>query len=307
MTSFQFIKRTIIFLILFFVTDYLISLVLFKDLNSTFNLDHHPEILINGSSMSGSGFNTWEIEERTSKPIAAYIREGVSVVDRNAMIEHFFHLYPEGIQTVIYEVNPVLLSGIKTAANVYTHFYPFMDDRTMDRYVRERATPREYYIHKLIRTTRFESRSFIGFVSGLIGFSRNIKTNTLDEGTLRPLMAEKGQEEVIINEENRKVFEESMKTILSHHADVILVMMPMHYIKLQTFDEEGYRKLTDYYTQFALSRDSIEFLDLNRDSMIYDAGNFSDPLHFNANGQQQITTIISEYINKNQVLGKEGL
>jgi len=41
--------------------------------------------------------------------------------------------------------------------------------------------------------------------------------------------------------------------------------------------------------------------------MIYDAGNFSDPLHFNANGQQQITTIISEYINKNQVLGKEGL
>jgi hypothetical protein len=306
MTSIQFIKRTIIFLILFFLVDYLISLVLFNDLNKTFNLDHHPEILINGSSMSGSGFNTWEIGERTNKQIAAYIREGVSVVDRNAMIEHFFHLYPEGIETVVYEVNPVLLSGIKTAANVYTHFYPFMDDRTIDRYIRERATPREYYIHKLIRTTRFESRSFIGFVTGLVGFSRNIKTNTLDEGTLRPLMAEKGTEDVIINEENRKVFEQSMETILSHHARVILVMMPMHYIKLQTFNEEGYRKLTDYYQKYALSRDSVEFLDLNRDSMIYDARNFADPLHFNANGQQQITNIISDYINKNHVLGKEG-
>jgi hypothetical protein len=41
--------------------------------------------------------------------------------------------------------------------------------------------------------------------------------------------------------------------------------------------------------------------------MIYDAGNFSDPLHFNVNGAQQITNIISDYINNNQVLGKEGL
>jgi hypothetical protein len=302
-----FIKRAIVLLLLFFLVDYLISLVLFNDLNKPFNLDHHPEILINGSSMSGSGFNTWEIEDRTSKHIAAYIREGVSVVDRQAMIDHFFDLYPEGIETVIYEVNPVLLSGIKTAANVYTHFYPFMDDSTMNQYIKERATPREYYIHKLIRTTRFNSRSFIGFFAGIIGFSGNVKTNSLDEGMLRPLIAEKGKDEVIINDANREVFEETMTTILSRHASVLLVMMPMHYIKLQTFDEDGYKKLDKYFSEYARSRNHIEFLDLNQDSMIYDAGNFSDPLHFNVNGAQQITNIISDYINNNQVLGKEGL
>ena len=73
MTSFQFIRRTILFLILFFAADYLISLVLFKDLNSTFNLDHHPEILINGSSMSGSGFNTWELSPQPTSTKAVTI------------------------------------------------------------------------------------------------------------------------------------------------------------------------------------------------------------------------------------------
>jgi hypothetical protein len=302
-----FLKRTLLLLVLFFAFDYLFSLLIFNDLKKPFNLANHPEILINGSSMSGSGFNVWEIEERTSMQIATYIREGVSVMDRAAMIDHFFDMYPEGIRTVVYEVNPVLLSGMKTAENVYTHFLPFMDDRTIDRYVKEKAPRRAYYIHKLIRTTRFDSRNFITIVAGLFGITGDVKTNSLDEGMIRPLLAEKETEPIVINEENRRVFEQSMQTILDHHADVILVMMPMHIAKLQTFKAEDYQDLCRYYEAFSASRDHISFLDMNRDSMIYDGGNFSDPLHFNVNGSHRITDIISEYLTENQGRAQAGI
>ncbi|MCK5691776.1 MAG: hypothetical protein KAI08_02975 [Bacteroidales bacterium] len=295
-----FIKRGIVLLLLFFLFDFLFSVLIFNDLKKPFKLDRDPEILINGSSMSGSGFNIWDIEERTSKDIATYIREGVSVMDRHAMIDHFFQMYPQGIETVIYEVNPVLLSGMKTAANVYTHFLPFMDDSTIDQYIKEKAPPREYYIHKYIRTTRFESRSFIGLVAGLIGFSGDVKTNSLDEGMLQPLIAEKGTEAIVINAENRAVFEKSMETISSHDANVILVMMPMHHVKLQTYKDEDYTRLCRYFEDYSASREDVSFLDMNQDSMVYDAGNFSDPLHFNAFGSKQITDIISVYLTENQ-------
>ena len=302
-----FIKRGLVLLILFFLFDFLFSLLIFNDLEKPFKLKKNPEILINGSSMSGSGFNTWEIEERTSKQIATYIREGVSVMDRHAMIKHYFQMYPEGIETVIYEVNPVLLSGMKTADNVYIHFLPFMDDSIIDQYIREKASPREYYIHKYIRTTRFDSRSFIGIIAGLFRVSGDVKTTSLDEGMLRPLMEEKGTEDIVINEDNRAVFEESMQLIEDHGARVILVMMPMHKVKLETYKEKDYKDLVAYYEEYSASREHISFLDMNRDSMIYDSGNFSDPLHFNASGSRHITNIISVYLTENQSLDKEDI
>lgn len=298
MKHLRFLFQGIILLLLFFSIDYLVSIVRFSELKKPFSLEQAPQILINGSSMSGSGFSIVEIEERSSLEIASYIREGVSVVDRDAMITHFFQMYPEGIETVIYEVNPVLLSGVKTAENVYTHFYPFMDDSSIDQYIRESATPREYYIHKFIRTSRFDSRSFIGIVAGLFRVPDDLKTNALDESTLEPLIAEKGSEEIVINEYNREVFENSMNTISSHHANIILVMMPMHYVKLQTFVEEDYKKLCSYFQDYSSSKSHVSFLDMNQDSMIYDSGNFSDPLHFNASGSRYITDIISTYLNE---------
>lgn len=294
-----FFKQCIILLLLFFLFDFLISIVLLKDLKKTFILNQNPDILINGSSMSGSGFNRQEIENLTGRHVATYIREGISVFDRYEMINHFFYLHPEGIKTVVYEVNPVLLSGIKTAENVYTHFFPFMDDKTIDNYIKGKASPKEYYIHKIIRTTRFESRSHIRIILRALGKTDNIKTNILDTTTVIPLIADKWKEEVIIKQADREIFEKTMAVISSHNSKVILVMMPMYWIKLQTFNKEGYRNLCKYFEDYCSSRDGIVFLDLNRDSLIYNAGYFSDQLHFNVYGQRKITEIISSYLIKN--------
>lgn len=294
-----FFKKCIILLLIFFFFDFLISIVLLKDLKKTFILNQNPDILINGSSMSGSGFNRQEIENLTGRHVATYIREGISVFDRYEMINHFFYLYPEGIETVVYEVNPVLLSGIKTAENVYTHFFPFMDDKTIDNYIKGNATPIEYYIHKVIRTTRFESRSHIRIILRVLGKTDNIKTNTLDTTALIPLISDKWKKEVIIRQADREIFEKTMEVISSHNSKIILVMMPMYWIKLQTFNNEGYRNLCKYFEDYCLSREGAVFLDLNRDSLIYNASYFSDQLHFNVYGQRKITKIISSYLIKN--------
>jgi hypothetical protein len=299
MRHLRFVGRLLVFVILFFLLDFLISLVLLEGLNKYFGFNQAPGILINGSSMTISGFNRKEIGVLTKMSIATYAYEGVSISDRYAMINHFYHLYPEGVRTVVYEINPVLFSNLKTADNVYTHFYPFLDDLTIDRYVKEKASPKEYYVNKIIRVKRFDSRLIRLIILGYLGKYENLKTNSLDTAALLPMVSQKGMTPVTIEDSNREVFERTMDLIRSHDAKILLVMMPMYYLKLQSFNKEEYSNLCKYLEDYCSSHSNVEFLNMNQDNLIYDARYFSDQLHFNVFGQQQITKIISSYLVDN--------
>jgi len=291
-----FIKRTFILLLLFFLFDLLISLVLINGLNRYYGFDQKPSILINGSSMAISGFNRADIESITASHVAAYAQEGVSVSDRYEMINHFFHMFPQGVKTVVYEVNPVIFSDTKSAENVYTHFFPYMDDKSINNYIKENAGNQEYYIYKIIRTKRFESRVIRLIVQGYLGKYNSVKTNTLDTATMIYMEGQRGEAEVTLEESEIEVFEKTMELIRSHNTDVILIMMPMYYLKLQSFNSDGYRELCNYFKDFSSSHGGIRFIDLNLDSLIYNPDYFSDPLHFNVNGQRQITGIIGRIL-----------
>jgi hypothetical protein len=270
--------------------------VLLNGLNKYYGFTENPRILLNGSSMAMSGFNREDIENLTKMQIATYAHEGVSVSDRYAMIKHFFQICPEGVKTVIYEVNHVIFSNIKTSENIYTLFYPYMDDITINNYIKEKASIKEYYIHKVIRTKRFDARLIRTIMMGYLNLYENLKTNTLDTAKLLPFVDEKEKTEVIIEQSNVKVFENTMDLIRSHNASIILVMMPIYYIKLQTFNNKGYRNLCKYFEDYCSTRKDIEFLDLNLDSAIRNTMYFSDPLHFNVYGQRHITNLISNHL-----------
>jgi hypothetical protein len=293
-----FFKSIILLVILFILLDVLISFILLIGLNKFYGINQEPDILINGSSMAMSGFNRTALELITKKKIANYSHEGVSVDDRFAMINYFFHECPKSVKTVIYEVNPLIFSGTRTANNVYTIFYPFLDNRFIDRFVHERASSKEYYINKIIRTKRFDSRLMSDIIKGYFGKYDNLKTNELDTATLLQLVADKGMTEINMEKSNIEVFENTMDSIRLHNAGIVLVMMPMYYIKLQTFNGEGYKNLCDYFEDYCSSKENIRFLDLNKDSLIFNSGYFSDQLHFNVYGQQHITKIISSYLTK---------
>jgi hypothetical protein len=296
MKHFNFVKKCFLIIALFISVDFLISKVLITGLNKYYGFDHQPEILINGTSMSMSGFNRGDIYRFTKMNCATYAYEGVSIDDRYAMVSHFFQMFPDGIKTVIYEVNPVVFSKIRTAENSYTVLYPFMDDKSISAHIKEYADTKDYYIHKIIRTRRFDSRLIRLIVMGYLGKFENVKTNKLDTAELVSLIAEKGNKEVIIEQSSKVVFEKTMDLIWSHNSNIVLVMMPMYYIKLQTFSPDGYNSLCNYLSEFCSKNKNITFLDLNRDSLIHNADYFSDQLHFNLKGQQQITDIISSVI-----------
>lgn len=296
MKHLDFFKRCLILFLVFIFSDFLISIVLINGLNKFYGFSKKPEILFNGSSMTMSGFNRKDIESITGKQIATYAQEGVSVIDRNAMIIHFFQMYPDGVKTVVYEVNPLLFSQVRTAKNVYTNFYPYMDDKIIDRYIKENAVTEEYYTNKFIRTKRFESRLIRLILMGYLGKYDNLKTNTLDTASLLPLKKQKVKTEVIMDQSSIDVFERTMELISTHNSNIVLVMMPMYYIKLQSFSSNGYGNLIRYLNDYSSVKKNIKFLNLNQDSIVYNPGYFSDQLHFNVYGQNKITNIISSYL-----------
>lgn len=284
--------------VIFIIIDFVLSVILINGLNKYYGFTEDPEILINGSSMVMSGFNRQELENEEGMQISFYAHEGVSIRDRYVMINHFFSMYPKGVRTIIYEVNPVLFSSIETSDNSYTIFYPYMDDRAVDRYVKEKAGIKDYYLNKIIRTKRFDSRLIVNIVKGYLGLYNDIKTNTLDAAAVIQLGEQKGKVNIRMENANLRIFENTMDTIRSHHASIILVMMPVYYMKLQTFNNDGYNSLCQYLENYCKGTKEVKFLNLNEDDLIMDAGYFSDPLHFNVYGQRKITSILGSYLKE---------
>lgn len=291
-----FFIKMMLFSILFIFLDFVISVLLLSGLKKYYGFDKDPEILINGSSMAMSGFNRTELELSTNETVANYSHEGVSVEDRQAMINYFFHENAKGVKTVIYEVSPLIFSDERTADNVYTIFFPYLDDKFIDNYVKEKASKKEYYINKIIRTKRFDSRLVRLIIFGYIKKFDNLKTNKLDTSILEPTASIRGKNRVNLEKSKIEIFENTIDLIRSHNSSIILVMMPMYHIKFHSFSSTEYDILCKYFMDFCSSREGIEFLDLNQDSLIYNSDYFSDQLHFNVYGQEQITRIISSYL-----------
>ena len=86
----EWLKKSVILLILFFGIDFAVSAVLLIGVNKYFGLHSKSQIFINGSSMAMAGFDKTNLEHSLNKSIAFYTRTGVSLQDRNAMLHHYF-------------------------------------------------------------------------------------------------------------------------------------------------------------------------------------------------------------------------
>jgi len=297
MSGWQFIRRLIFFIIIFVIIDYCISNFLLNGINKYFGLETHPEILINGSSMILAGFDKTEIERLTSKNIALYSRPGVSLADRSVMIEHFFDMYPNNVEVVIFEVNPLIFSKRFSSENVYTLFYPYVDNPAIDTFIRNRADQREYLSHKYIRSLRYDIQLVKSSINGYLNNYSNIKTLDLDTNSLGGLRGSRNSVEIEIDEDKRKLFERTIGLIQEHGAEVILINMPMYSLKFKTFKSSDYNNYISYFESYSSGNDNVLFLDLNTPSFNTRNNYFSDPLHINRNGEKVISTKITEVLN----------
>ena len=295
MSSRIFFLRLVVFLLIFFAIDLVTSSFMLNGLNKFYGFNGKPAILINGSSMSLSGFNKSEIEKQLQTRVAIYAKEGVGVEDRHAMLQQFFSNRSQAVKTVIYELNPLLFSKTLTAANVYTIFYPFMDNKAIDKYIKNRAPAKEYFAHKFFRSSRFDALTINLAVKGYMDKYENFKTNAIDPATAYFTTKDAGKVKVEMSPEKLSVFEQSLKLVKENNARVVLVMMPIYYQKRATFDSSSYQKLDSYFRQLSGAGTNISYLDLNKPEITRNALLYSDVLHLNRDGQNSVTAAIVHF------------
>ena len=291
-----FASRIIIFLLLFSGLDFAASKFMLKGLNKFYGFDKKPEILINGSSMSLSGFHKTAIESQVNQKVAIYAKEGVGIEDRYAMLQQFFLDHQGSVKTVIYEVNPLLFSDKLTAANVYTIFYPYMDNKAIDEYIHNRAGSLEYYAHKYCRASRFDVLTINFALKGYMNNYDNLKTNAINPETAYFSKEEHGKKMVDFNKEKMAVFEKTMKLLQDNNTKVVMVMMPIYYQKRATFDSASFSQLDLFYKGYAESNRNMYYLDLNTNDLTHNASIFSDVLHLNREGQKKVTESVVNFL-----------
>ena len=301
MKSFTRFKRIIVLIILFFLIDFGISELLLGGLNKYFGLYSNSEILLNGSSMFLAGFDKSKIEMGIHKKVAFYSRDGVSLLDRNAMLKHYFNTTNKKTEIAVLEINPLLFSKRFTAANVYMLFLPFMDDDYMCQFVKSKASYKEFFIRKFVRTSRFDVNMILLSLKGYFGIYENVKTQTLDSKVLAGLKNQFNSVPVEFDNDKTALFKSTIKLVQKNSKNIILVNMPIFDSKLKTFKKDEYQVFISFIREFSKNDVNILFLDLNQKQITSNSSFFSDPLHLNVQGQIKASESLNEFIYLNDL------
>lgn len=61
----------------------------------------------------------------------------------------------DSLRICLYGVDLFTFTGQGLSQNSYQLFYPFMDNPSISNYIKAHATPTDYWLRKLVRTTRY--------------------------------------------------------------------------------------------------------------------------------------------------------
>ena len=182
MKSGRVIKWIIISLVIFFGVDFIIDKVMMHGVNKYYGLNEDSNVLLIGHSHLMLATDKERIERETGLKVSKYCREGVNVYDRRVMVDHFLsHTNIDSLKYVLYGVDLATFTGSGLSENSYKLMYPFMDDENVGGYVKSQSEPLDYWLHKIVRTTRYnddglKNSAFRGWLNNW----DNMKFNTID-------------------------------------------------------------------------------------------------------------------------------
>lgn len=277
-------------LVLFFVLDFGISFGLRKGLDRYFGLDQNSEILLIGHSHLMLATDKKMLEDSLHVKVSKYCREGVGVDVREYMISHYLSLpNKDSLKTVIYGVDQYMFNNNDLSSNPYKLFYPFMDNQAIDSFIKQNAESKDYWQHKIIKTS--------GYTDGLInsamrGWMKNWSNYKVGRVNIKKIRKEKSGRKITIDPKLKEDFERTIELLTSRGIDVVLLNTPI--IKeYNDYEPEKRKEVIDYLRKLADSSDKIYYWDLNpkyEDQYQY----FFDPIHINNEGQPMITKEIIE-------------
>lgn len=273
----------------FFLADWALDRIMMRGVNNYYGLNQNADILLIGHSHLMLATDKKRLEKETGRKVSKYCREGVNVIDREAMINHFLNSgHADSLKTVIYGVDLYTFTGSGLSENAYTLMYPFIDDPQVDRYIQRQADPTDYWLHKIVRTTRYNNDGLKNSIwRGWADNWDNFKTNTINADKYAKAVAKKGVQPIELNEKLIATFKESVDMLTRRGIRVILVNTPTVDI-LNNSIGASYGQVMDIYREMAAQNPLVEFWDFNP-KYAADHTIFSDPIHLNTKGQRLIT------------------
>lgn len=292
MRSTQILIAVISAIILFFMIDGILNAVMIKGVNNYYGLNKHSKILLIGHSHLMLATDKSRMEKELKMPVSKYCREGVNVTDRETMVNHFLQSgYADSLKVVLYGVDLYTFTGSGLSKNSYQLFYPFIDNPQVDKYLKSQASPTDYWLHKIVKSTRYNNDGLKnGVIRGWTNNWDNLKTNTIDAESYLRAVKKNGTQPVEMNDTLISEFKRTIKDLIDKGIKVVLVNTPTIDI-LNKSQGKSYNRIIDWYQKYAATNPQIEFWDFNP-AFSSDHTIFSDPIHLNVKGQQIITTAL---------------
>jgi hypothetical protein len=288
----RFVVRSLAFVAILFCLDRLIGKAAERGLDRYFGMDRDAAVLLVGHSKTILGLDDAALEHELAIPVAKYAMNGANIFDREIMVRHFFSQHPGQVKLVVYDVDGFTLNQGNLSANSYRLFYPYMDDPQVASYVRANdPSVADYYIRKLLPSTRYDETSLWLSLRGHFGFGENLKRGTVDLARLRARMARGQQQRPAIQLHSLAAFDRTISYIRSTGARVLLIYLPVVDV-LNDADREGEARTIGIYEQYASRDAGVLFWNYSKQ---YESKHelFMDGIHLNQAGQSGVTSRLS--------------
>lgn len=278
--------------------DCMCDRALLHGVNTFYGLNQRSKVLLIGHSHLMLATDKERIEKELHTTVSKYTREGVNVSDRKIMVLHYLTTgYSDSLKICLYGVDLCTFTGKGLSQNSYQLFYPFLDNEIIDEYIRKNASLSDYWLHKLLRVSRYNDDGIKGgAIRGWRHDWSNRKKGLVDIATYKKKLENGDERHIEMEEELIAEFKETIKMLTDRGVKVILVNTPTLDL-LNNYEPERYDTMVKWFAKFASEQEKVEYWDFNPEfSSRHEL--FHDRLHLNAVGQQVITTEIINRLRK---------
>lgn len=288
------IRILILFMVIFFILDSLISEFLNTGLKKYYGIGTNASLALVGHSQTMLGIDSEKIEEELNLNVAKYTREGVNVADRQIMIKQLLNDNKD-LQFIVYGVDAWLFTGEGLSQNSYTLFYPFMDEPFVRKYVKEYAPTFDYFTHRFIKTTRFNAQLISGAFRGYLSNWKNLKYGHIDVQKFKESIRNKHFRRINTNKNKIDLLIETVEELRENHIEVFLVYIPTIDLLNETGIQE-FNKTIQIFESLDFNYDNVTFFNY-LEPYSHDHNIFYDAIHLNPKGQKTITLQLISDLN----------
>jgi hypothetical protein len=283
-----------LFLVLFFVLDLVISVFLLKGVERDYGLKSDADVLMIGHSHLMLAVDKVMLEKESGLKVAKYTREGVNMADRRVMAEQYFSTCAVKPKVVIFSIDPWLFTGEGLSRNSWLLFLPFMDDPAVREYIKSSAPGRfDYLRYKYIRTSRYNAKLLNAAARGWLKNWDNLKFGVVDTVRYGSEEALRSFRPITFSRELMDDFSSTLDYLKKEDVRVILLNTPIWQplVNAQKKEYDRAMFLIDSIAQKHLpGAEIIDFVPRfsGRTEL------FFDPIHMNPEGQRAVTSALAK-------------